>query len=184
MLKKKTDSLFSKKITDFWGLITIILALAAFFTGKTDAHSFFEGITLSNFLFTLLKSITAYVITILLIVFSFLMVFDFLLLIFGITFPIANFLWNKTFNNTVVNWWWQDSLSQNIFLSVLLLYFLSSYEIKIKKKTYSLFYKKVGTKLDSFSLGIFSQTYTKSEGIHIGFIIIQKDKDIERIEDQ
>ena len=135
MFKKKTDSLFSKKITDFWGLITVILSLAIFFTGKTDAHSFFEGITLSNFLFTVFKTIIAYVITIILIVFSFLIVFDFLLLIFGLIFPIANFLWGKTFNDIVINWWWQDSQSQNIFLSVLLLYFLSSYENTIKSKT-------------------------------------------------
>lgn len=183
MLKKKTDSLFSKKITDFWGLITVVLALAAFFTGKTDVHSFFEGITLSNFLFTVLKTLSAYVIIIVLVIFSFLVVFDFLLLIFGITFPIANFLWSQTFNNIVADWWWQESLSQNIFLSVLLLYFLSSYDIKIKNKTYSLFYKKDGTKLDSFSFGILSQTYTESEGLHIGFIIIQKDRNIVISED-
>ena len=174
MIKKKKDTLFSKKITDFWGLVTLVLALAAFFTGKTDIKSFFHDVTLLNFITTFGKTILIYALCITLIVSSLFIIFDFILLIFGLKFPIAKFLWSSTFISIVINWWWNESLSENIFLSVLLMYVLSSYDIETKTRIYSLFYKKIGKKLDGFSMGIgFSPIRHKGEGIHIGLIVIQ-----------
>jgi len=174
MIKKKQDQIFAKRITDFWALITVIIALAAFFTGKTDFKSFFEGITVLNFSITFLKTLVAYAVTLTVLMISFIIIIDFLLLIFGLKFPIANFLYGTIFSNVVLNWWWHDSLGQNIFLSAVLIYFIANYDIVTKKRIYSLFYKKVGNAILAFSISVFiKHKENLEEGVHIGLIIIQ-----------
>lgn len=177
MFKKKQDQLFTKKITDFWAFFTVIIALAAFFTGKTDLNSFFEGITLINFLVTFLKTVAAYTVTLTVIIMSALIIIDIPLLIFGFKFPIAIFLYGNIFSSVVINWWWNDSMSQNIFLSVMIIYFLANYDIVTKKNIYSLIYKKVGNHFSGFSLSVIIRQRRKLEGIHIGLLIIQKNEE-------
>ncbi len=174
MFKKKQDQLFTKSITDFWAFLTVIIALAAFFTGKTDLNSFFEGITISNFLITFIKTFVAYAVTLTVIIMSAFIIIDFPLLIFGVKFQISNFLYGTIFSNVVLNWWWNDSISQNIFLSAVIIYFLANYDIVTKKNIYSLIYKKVGNHFSGFSISVIIKHRRKLEGIHIGLLIIQK----------
>lgn len=173
-LTKKKDTLFSKRIIDFWGILTVILAFAAFLTGKTDIRSFFQDITFLNFLETFGKTVIAYGVTLTVISFSFLIIIDFILLIFGLKFPIAYFLWTYVFGSVVMSWWWDNSLPENIFLSIVSLYFLSSYDIETEKRIFSFFYKKVGEKYHGFSIGLLlNDMRSGAEGLYIGLLIVR-----------
>jgi len=173
-LTKKKDTLFSKRIIDLWGILTVILAFAAFLTGKTDIKSFFQDITLLNFLETLVKTIAAYGVTLAVITFSFFIVVDLILLVFGLKFPIAYFLWTYVFGTVVMTWWWDSSLAENIFLSIVTLYFISSYDIETEKRIFSFFYKKVGEKYNGFSVGLLlNDMRRETEGVYIGLLIVR-----------
>ena len=169
-----------KRVLEFLGLLTVILAIAVFITGKTDVKSFFEHVTFINFLITFFKTIVAYLLIPIIVSSSIFIIFDFPLLLFGIHFPVANFLWGILFKKVIIDWWWNASISQNIFLAITLIYLISRYQIETKKFKITIFFISAqGKWYHGFNFTIISikKNLTNEEmrnSLTLGFLIIEK----------
>ena len=173
VIKRKQQELMPKKVLETLGFVTIILALGIFLTGKTDIKSFFAHVTLWNFLLTMGQTIIAYVLFPTIVILSVFIIFDFPLLLFGLTFPITHFLWS-------ILWWWKSSLSDNLFLSIVLIYLISRYQIEFKKFRISIFYISApkgwyhGINVTAFFIKRLQDNAEYKNCLTIGLVIIEK----------
>jgi hypothetical protein len=174
-IKRKKGSIFPMRTIDLFSIIATILVLATFFTGKTTFVSFFHDITLQNFLITLGKTISIYAVMVGIVVLStFFLLVDFVLLIGGFTFPLTHFLWCNVFNFVVLDWWWYSSLPENIFLAVLVLFFIFNFEAETKNNIISCFYRRFGKKMKWGSLALVNIVGKYTDGLYIGLFIIKR----------
>ena len=139
----KYDNRLLKSLTNAFGFIALVTSLATFITGKTDISSFLKNVSLISLLLTIGKTMIAYCSALIALGgFLFGVVFDLILRIFGLDFPIVRFIYSLFVDRIILAWWWEASSSEEIFLSAVLLFLLATIRIETENWIFTLFYDR------------------------------------------